>query len=196
MIYMLKIIPVFTFLLFLTMPYKITTASDDLSKLDNKFNEVVEFLDKEALSAFNLIREKYGIIQSVKRVRKSVNEAVVNCSDKNEDIKELINTQFKSWSDRIDPLIEKSDKKMDDMIKVQRYIPAIDINEYFSLIDEEALRREKEINAQPVSDKSACVVLAKTMDKTKEKLASILEEELLLTQESIDKFNNSKTIME
>ena len=171
--------------IFICLVMSFAVKAEENDKLNHKFNQIMEGLDEEGISIFQIIRSKYGVVQAVKRVKDSVSQAVESCVKENSDIKDSMEREYSDWIDRIDPLLKESEKKLKDMMKLQRKISLVELQEYFALIDKEVEKREKELDAKPISNLKACMSMKKTMGVSKEKLAKLLEDELLLTKESV-----------
>ncbi len=172
----------------LIMPFLAYAEEND--KLDQKFDQIMADLDKEGVAVFQVIRSKYGVVQAVKRVKNSVSQAVESCIKENNEIKNSMEKEYSDWITRINPLLNESEKKLKDMMKLQRKISLVELQEYFDLIDKEAKKREKELNAEPISSLKACKNLKETMGRSKDKLAKLLEDELLLTEKSVSNLEN------
>lgn len=137
-------------------------------------NALIEPLTDEQQRTFYIIRNKHGVIRSVRVVDRDVGNAVKACGKENPDMKDKMDDRFKAWEGSVLPILDSAEKFLKEEIDKQEMVPASDFRHILKMNDEAFEFSEKQIEKSPVTTKDACEGLLKSMDRTEDKLINLL----------------------
>jgi hypothetical protein len=149
-------------------------------------NKMLDTLPKQNQKVFFVLRNKHNVIRSVDMVSRDIGEAVKSCASKNKEISTQITTRFKDWQGAVSPILKEADKFLKQELKEQEAFHASDYKHVTKLNDKAFEFSEKQIKKQPVTTLESCQGLLKSMDKSEDKLVSLLQD-MLLPEEVVRK---------
>jgi len=156
---------------------QVTAAPENpyLAQIDTKARALAANLSADEAQALAQIRESFGLIRSVRAVRKSVAGAVQQCGDTNPDMKEAMDMRFQRWSYNLRPVLEAQEQKLEQAVSApQRFDEPAEIKAYLDIIDKAADHAERHLGTQVVTTPEACQSLLNSMDRTEENLLNLL----------------------
>lgn len=142
-------------------------------------NKLIGTLDRKSKQTFFVIRNKHGVIRSVRVVHRDVKTAVRACGKKNPEMKKEMNARFKAWGNAVLPVLKLADKYLKEEIHTQKVVFESDFKHILKLNDKAFAYGEKQIQKTPVTDREACTSLWKSMDRTEDKVVELLQDMLL-----------------
>lgn len=142
-------------------------------------NKLIDTLPRQDKRSFFVLRNKHSIIRSIRLVRRDIKNAVKACGKENKDMKKEMNTRFEQWESAVLPVIKLADKFLNEEIKSQKIVHESDLRYVLKLNDKAYTYGEKKIEKRPVTDKKSCENLLKSMDRTEDKMVSLLQDMLL-----------------
>lgn len=146
--------------------------------IKKSITDIYDGLDDKQRQHFFLIYNNYNIIESVKIVRDDVSAAVKACGDNNPDIKVLMDSRYKTWSDSISPILKDSSANLQNMIIAQDYASSDELQNVLDTIDATRDMVNSQIEKVPVTSPEACEFLREKMDETQERLITLLKSAL------------------
>ncbi|MCB1529439.1 MAG: hypothetical protein H6853_00930 [Rhodospirillales bacterium] len=150
-----------------------------LSKWIEAENKLIGTLDKKSKDIFFVIRNKHGVIRSVRIVDRDIKNAIKACGKKNPDMKQGMADRFKAWEAAVLPVLDLAEKYLAEEIKTQKVVFESDFKHVLKLNDEAFAEGEKQIQKVPVTTKEACTSLLESMDRTEDEMVEILQDMLL-----------------
>lgn len=142
-------------------------------------NKLIDTLSNKDKERFFVMRNKHGVIRSVRVVHRDVGNAVKACGKANPDMKGTMNGRFKDWEDAVLPVIELAEKFLKEEIETQKVVFPSDFKHVLKLNDKAYEYGESKIEKQPVTSPDACESLLKSMDRTENKMVELLQDMLL-----------------
>lgn len=142
--------------------------------VENKARALVAPLSQPQLKDLYMMREGYGILQSVKIVMRDVGNAVRLCGEDNPDMKAAMAERHKSWEEAIGPVVKDDMKKLQISIDRQEFTDPKKIRDYFKALDDATAYAEKKFDKRVVTTKEACQTLQDSMDDSQQQIADLL----------------------
>ncbi len=142
-------------------------------------NKLIDTLSAKDQKTFYIMRNKYGVIRSVRIVERDVKNAVKECGKANPDIKSTMDGRFKEWQDAVLPTIDLAEKFFNEEVDAQKVVFPSDFRHVLKLNDKAYEYGESKVEKQPVSSKEACQGLLDSMDRTENKMVELLQDILL-----------------
>lgn len=142
-------------------------------------NKLIDTLSPQDQRSFYVMRNKHGVIRSVRIVRRDVKSAVGACGKANPDMKAQMNARFKQWEGAVLPVLDLADKYLKEEIQTQKIVFPSDFKYILKLNDKAYEYGEEQIEKTPVTDKEACQNLLDSMDRTENKMVELLQDMLL-----------------
>ncbi|MCF8495745.1 MAG: hypothetical protein K9G62_03660 [Alphaproteobacteria bacterium] len=149
---------------------------------DKIYNMVINLIMKKKPAEqkhFFMTYTNYNIIETVKIVQKDVGNAIDKCGENNPDMKENLDTRYKSWNDAVNPIIKDAEANLHNMMLAQDYAKKQDIEAIFKEVDDTRDRTQSEIEKIPVTTPEACKYLLEKMDETQTNMVELLKNTLL-----------------
>ena len=146
---------------------------DQISTAVEGFRE--KNLNNDQAKTLYEIKQAHGIVQSVRAVNRDVSAAVDACGTNNPGLKDDMSTRYQKWWKNIQPVTDQTEKKMNDAIDQQDFLPAGDIRNYLDLIVKAADFTESQYPKTPITTEDACKSLLKSMDNTEQTLMTLLD---------------------
>lgn len=143
---------------------------------ENKLIDTLSYKDKQS---FYIMRNKYGVIRSVRIVRRDISNAVKACGKDNPGMKKEMYDRFKAWENAVLPVIELAEKYLKEEIDTQEIVFPSDFHHVLALNDEAYEFGEKHIEKTPVTSAEACEDLLESMDRTEDRMVELLQDMLL-----------------
>ncbi|MCB9990515.1 MAG: hypothetical protein H6867_03925 [Rhodospirillales bacterium] len=141
-----------------------------------KARALAKAMSKEQAEQFSVIRENFGVLRSVRMTRKSVTNAVKECAAKNPDMKDAINSRYKSWDEGIHPVLEKQQKSMKASISSGLFNDPKQVEDYLDTVDDMAEYADNRMEKKVVTTPEACQSLIDSMDKSSEIILELIGE--------------------
>lgn len=138
-------------------------------------HELAKSFNQDQALALAQIRSGFGMIRAIRTVEADVGKAVKACGKDNPDMKETIESRFKTWSGSVDPLLKKSGKDMDKAIKAAAFPDEKKVTSYLALLDKAAAHADSRIEKKPVTTLGACNGLMESMNNTEPTMVGLLE---------------------
>lgn len=142
-------------------------------------NKLIDTLSAKDQRSFYVMRNKHGVIRSVRIVHRDVQNAVRACGKANPDMKAQMNDRFTQWEDAVLPVLDLADKYLKEEIDTQKVVFPSDFKHVLKLNDKAYVFGEEQIEKTPVTDKEACQGLLDSMDRTENKMVELLQDMLL-----------------
>lgn len=158
----------------------VKNSKNPAEKLRYTVSEFIKKLDKEDTAHFMTMYTNYNLIQTVKMVRTDIGNAVKSCGENNPSIKEQMDTRYKSWTDKISPIIDESQAHFDNMLIAQDYAPKKEANGIFKMLDDTREKAQGQFKKIPVTTKESCEYMLGKMDETQPELETMLQTSLTL----------------
>ena len=153
----------------------IEKSQNPAEKLRYTVSEFIKKLDKEDTAHFMTMYTNYNLIQTVTMVRTDIGNAVKSCGENNPDLKEKMNTRYRGWTNKIDPIIDESQAHFDNMLIAQDYAPKKEANDIFKMLDDTREKAQGQFKKIPVTTKESCEYMLGKMDETQPDLESMLQ---------------------
>lgn len=131
-------------------------------------------LTKEDRKNLAVMRNAYGMIQSVVMVQEQVDKAVNACIAENADMKEDIEEQYTTWKDQVGPVLATNNEAYEASLSKAYFTVPDDVRAYLETINKAALFANSRIYNVPLTDEKACKKLVKSLKRTPGKLVKIL----------------------
>lgn len=145
-----------------------------LEKLRKASIDFIKDVPEDGVKPLLLIRQSYGIVQSVHAVIRDVGDAVKQCGDANADMNAPMDKRYASWKSAVTKELDVQDKKLNAAIDAQSYKKPADFRAYLKIIDDAAAYADKRLDKQVVTTPEACQSLMKSMDGTQKNIVSLL----------------------
>jgi len=142
-------------------------------------NQLLDTLPKQNQKVFFLLRNKHSVIRSIYMVRNDIGSAVKACAKNNKEIRKSINGRYAQWEKSIMPILKESEKHLKKELKEQEAFFMTDYKYVMALNDKAYKFSESQIKKTPVTTLDSCEKLVGSMDRTEDKLISLLQEILL-----------------
>ncbi len=141
--------------------------------------EIGSSLKGDDAKHFFLMYNNYNMIGTVKVVQHDVGNAVKVCGEKNPDMKEAMDTRFKSWNEAVEPVVAEAEGSVNNMIIAQQYTDAAKIKAAFKKLDVARKATNDYAEKVPVTTPEACKHLLDKMDDTQDNLVKLLRTTLV-----------------
>lgn len=151
-----------------------TMQNPHIEKIKEKAKALSTTMTAEEAKDLGLLREAFGMIQSVYLVRDHVSTASTLCKKEHKDLKSDIGARFDTWELRVISVADHQQEVLDDAINNERFQNPGDIKEYLELIDDAAEYADAQLKKQPLITLDACKSLLDSMSTTQEELVSLL----------------------
>lgn len=151
-------------------------ANPYMEELKQKAVTLDEALSAQEKERMVKLRNAFGMLRSMALVKESVAEAVKVCGHENPDMKEEITGHFEEWKNRVEPVQEKQEEKLESVIAKPYFSKPGAVKEYLATVDKAARYADDQYKAEPVSDEASCRKLIESMDDTGDKLVALLGE--------------------
>jgi len=142
-------------------------------------NAMIDGLKKKQKETVFILRNKHGVIRSVRVVDRDVGNAVKACGKENPEIRKDMDTRFKDWQNAVLPILDTAQDFLDKEIDSQKTVDAKELRSVLKLNDAAYAFGESKIEKMPVTEKEACRDLLKSMDRTEDQLITLLQDMLL-----------------
>lgn len=117
-------------------------------------------------------------------MKRDVGNAVKACGKENKDMKQPMRDRFKEWENAVNPILKEAEKFLETELKEQEAFHVSDYKHVTKLNDKAYKFSESKVEKTPVTTKEACEGLLKSMDRTEDKLITLLQD-ILLPEEVI-----------
>lgn len=161
-------------------------AKDEIAKNETPItkwiaaeNALLDTLPKQNKDVFFVLRNKHGVMRSIKMVQRDVKNAVDACGKENADLKAPMRARYKDWEKAVNPILKEADKFLKTELKQQEAFHVSDYRHIMKLNDKAYEFSESQIQKTPVTSPEACQGLLESMDSTEDKLVSLLQTILL-----------------
>ncbi len=145
-------------------------------KLEKKAADIAETFSPVEKENLGIISDGFGIMHAVQLTNKSVFTTIDLCGKRNPEMKADLDAAYKEWYGGIGPNLQAREKDMKAAIHDGRFSKPKDVSAFLDLLDQLAKHNYDRMEKQPLTTPSACESLAKTMDRTGEKLSKTLAE--------------------
>lgn len=142
-------------------------------------NKLIDTLSARDKQSFYIMRNKYGVIRSVRIVRRDISNAVQACGKDNPGMKADMKNRFKAWENAVLPVIEMAEKYLEEEIETQQVVFPSDFRHVLDLNDKAYEFGEKHVEKTPVTTEEACEGLLDSMDRTEDRMVELLQDMLL-----------------
>lgn len=142
-------------------------------------NKLIDTLNRAGKERFLIMRNKHGVIRTIKLVERDVGSAVKACGKNNSDMKKDMDARFKDWKNAIHPILKDAQKFLDKEIEEQQLVYPSDFRHVLKMNDKAYEYTEKQVVKEVVSSKEACEKLLASMDRTEDKLVQLLQDILI-----------------
>lgn len=153
-----------------------TTPVDKWIAAENKLIDTLNYTGKES---FFILRNKHGVIRSVRYVHRDVGKAVKACGAENPDLKKPMADRFQQWESAVIPVLDLAEKFLKEEVQTQKIVHASDYHHVMKLNDKAFEYSEEQVEKQIVTSKEACEGLLESMDRTEDKMVELLQDMLL-----------------
>ncbi len=180
----MRLLPLIAVFLVLSGPALAEEKKEDaketpITKWIEAENKLIDTLPRQGKRSFYVMRNKHGVIRSVRIVRRDVGNAVKACGKENPDLKKPMRDRFKQWEEAVVPVLDLADKFFKEEIETQQIVHPGDFRHVLKLNDKAYTYGEKQIEKQVVTSKEACEGLLESMDRTEDKMVELLQDMLL-----------------
>jgi hypothetical protein len=142
-------------------------------------NKLIDTLSQKDKEAFYVMRNKHGILRSVRVVSRDVGKAVKACGKANPDMKKTMDGRFTDWKNAVHPILDTAEKFLNEEIDAQKVVFPSDFRYILKMNDKAFEFSEKQIEKEPVTSAEACRSLLDSMDRTEDDLIELLQDALL-----------------
>lgn len=147
-------------------------------------NSLLDNLPVQNQKVFFVLRNKHSVIRTISVVKRDVGNAVKACGKENKDMKQPMRDRFKEWENAVNPILKEAEKFLETELKEQEAFHVSDYKHVTKLNDKAYKFSESKVEKTPVTTKEACEGLLKSMDRTEDKLITLLQD-ILLPEEVI-----------
>ncbi|GEM_PF-2809716 len=158
------------------VPKALTESNPHMKEMNEKAKELAKVLTEEEARALAPIRDNFGVLRSIDIARKSVEEAVSLCAEKNPDLKNDITTRHKTWDSEIAAALKMQEKTLDKVVNKDRFKNPAQIKEYLGSIDKAAHYADESIEKKIITTPDACKNLMGSMDETQKTILGLVTE--------------------
>lgn len=142
-------------------------------------NKLIDTLPQKGKEAFYVMRNKHGILRSVRVVSRDVGKAVKACGKANPDMKKTMDGRYADWKGAVHPILDTAEKFLNEEIDAQKVVFPSDFRYILKMNDKAFEYSEKQIEKEPVTSAEACQSLLDSMDRTENDLIELLQDALL-----------------
>ncbi len=161
---------------------KVITATEDKTPLTEWIeaeNKLIDTLSADNKKAFYVMRNKHGILRSIRVVDRDVGKAVKACAKANAGLKQEITERYKDWQNAVLPILDTAEKFLNEEVDTQTVVVPSDFKYVLKMNDKAFEYGEKQIRKEPVTTEEACRGLIDSMDRTENDLIELLQDALL-----------------
>lgn len=144
--------------------------------VEDKARALVAPLTQAQMQDLYIMRDGYGILQSVNIVVRDVGNAVRLCGEDNPDLKKDMDARYKKWETAVSPVLKDNMAKLQKTIDQQTFTSPKMIRDYFKALDDATAYAEKKFDKRVVTTPEACNKLRDSMDDTQGALVKLLGE--------------------
>jgi hypothetical protein len=148
-------------------------------KVFEQTKKIAQGLSPAQQQHFFILYNNYNMIGTVKMVQGDIGKAVAACGKENPELKEKMDSRYKTWSEAIDPVVKESEGNVNNMVIAQDYAKPEELKDVFKGLDDTRKLANAQIEKTPVTTKDACEYLLNTMDDTQENFVQLLRRTLM-----------------
>ncbi len=143
-------------------------------EVEEKARALQESLSEEEIERMGQLRNAFGVVRSIRHVRKSVSDAVDLCAKENPSLSKDIKAGFRDWDQDIRKNLNQHEKHLKNSVHRRYFDDPRAVQAYLDTLDKAAAHAENSVERVPVTTEEACQGLMASMDNTKEAIGQAL----------------------